>query len=482
MKRLTAFFRPMACLAVFLTCYPLVLLANALSGLPLERMWFCLAQQAVVCLCGMIGLCYGWLFRGLPSKLTFLTRILLFFLSLGTGFGVFFLMWNNGHGVGILASATLSFLCCGAFFLGALFYELPYSRIYPLKLYIAGIVVNFLALFFSWILDLPVAQSVQVAVFLIVTAIFALLCNQSNIDFLMERRRHAMENLPKKIRRYNLRLLTTFMVVLLAVYLCRGWIAKGLLAVWRVARIGIVWLMRFFAWLTSLLYQEGVQTEESPMPQQDMGLGAAESKPDYFTPILTVLLLFGLVYLLFRNRKKIWAALLQGIMAIRQGLHAFFTERRKGFIPVESGGEFIDDEELLSREINPENFRRQRSRSRQRQWRKEYRGYCKLPDSTEKYRMGWKLFTQALVLQGAELLPSDTPAEVWEKTGSIRALPVDSHLDEILAGERVLQGYCDLRYGELSVSQEEQQLMNRLLERMREKVLGSRTTGRKKQQ
>ncbi len=275
--------------------------------------------------------------------------------------------------------------------------------------------------------------------FLIFIIIFGMVRNQSHIDFLMARRKHKMEDLPKWVRSYNLWLMSAILAVIAALFLCRDWIIAGIK--WLAKWIG-VGLYRFFYWVGSWFipdeYEE-IKFKENAEQVEEIMEGNAQSSPygAFFSYVLTALLLIGVIWLLWRLHvfSKLWSLFKRSGSALLHRLrHGASQETESG----EAADEFVDVEEELSKDLRAKKYGFRQSAAF-KEWRQRYKRFLKVKQQDTRYREGYLLLRQYLALRGVAFLDGDTVLQLHDKAIKSKKIEADK-------SEQIAWGYNLLEY------------------------------------
>ncbi len=252
-------------------------------------------------------------------------------------------------------------------------------------------------------------------IFLVQLSTQLLVQGQGNIDFMMERRKHRLQHLPNSIRRYVFLLTGVVITILALVLLFRDQIAAAVSGLGSVlyALIGLL-----LSLLPSIYSQEETAQETTTVQQGDMGLGGSENPySDLIDLISIIILVLVIVALIYRYRTQllslITGILLKIIAAITKLLSP--TPLATMFKSPESSY-YVDSENR----IDP-NYLSGKGQKKQtfREWRKQYAKFLKMPPSVEKYRLGYRLTMERLMIEEVAIAPSDTPFEILKKAEKI---------------------------------------------------------------
>lgn len=447
MKR---WFKWMALCCFFLADYPVAVLIGAIASPDAVPMYSGIYWGAAA-LCGVLAYGAGAVSSSLRTKHPIPVNLSSAAFCVMLGILCALLLpggWPAVLGAGINAG-IVAFL---AFQKEGLAYGEIFTRPGFLFDVIAGLVVSLLL----FLMDVPPPAGMMCAAFFLTAALYALVGNQANIDFLMERRKHKMENLPRKIRSYNLRMTLLAVGGLGVLFLLRDWVTALIIFV----RNGIIRafdaVMRFFLWLGSLIPDVEAVPEEIPIQEKV----EPELKPGYDSSWILFLVL-GLVVLLLilRYRRRIG----RFFLSVFQGLAAFFRRwlgNRGIFRQDDASGEYVDEEHFLAQE---ERLQEKGARAQRREWLREARRFQKEAPSPAAFRKGYGLLLEGLRLRGAELPLSYTPLEAVQAAQESGLAPS--------GGEEVTEDYLRLRYRLEELGTEEHQRLRLTLEELRKAVL-----------
>ena len=285
-------------------------------------------------------------------------------------------------------------------------------------------------------------------------AVYAAICNQAQIDELMRRRGHRMDQLPARIRRYNLLLIVLCIAVALALLVFYRPLAAGIRTIWDIAASLILWLARAIqALLEALFHQEDLPQEQLPQGENSSFFPAEEAQSSLFWNIPWVLIAVGAVVLLVRNRHAIASALRQLFARIGRALRQLFAVRHTASREEEAG--YVDTVESIDRNGSA---LRLFSPSAARLWKRRFRALRKLPEGTEKLRTGYALLAEGLLLAGADVQAADTPQELLQRAAAFTRASLSPDGLALVMG-----AYERVRYDEQAADAEESAAMQSLL-------------------
>lgn len=322
----------------------------------------------------------------------------------------------------ILSSSFEDGTAAGALFAAALLFASRYSgRRYEFVLsggaYRGLAIVYLLFLIIPaavqhWI-PIPYSQLANAWCFLLISALYALVKNQANIDDLTQNRRYSLNCLPPRIRRYNLLLLGA---VLLLTVLFFVWAIFLLPHMDELLDLLIQWWKSRISHGTSSppVSSEPLPSMETPLPPE--GFGESNDSLAWLGTLLQflfgALLIGGVLSILILNRKSIADAIRRLCQRIAS-LFARLLERSPHFAEKgEEDADYTDYDQTVSGEIRRDSPSSLWSR---RQWRKNCKQYFSMKDSPEKYRAGYRLAREGLILAGGNIPPADTPLDVSRK-------------------------------------------------------------------
>lgn len=431
--KLLRYLKWLATLAFFLVFYPILAWVNFIfvreftlpSGL---------TQLLAVILCGLLGYWAGWLFQ---NRLFQSNHLLGNVVQYGLCFLPVAVVSLLFSGSVLWLAIPLGILCSVSYLLGTTLVAKNYSDILTKSLLFTYIGTTLLLLL---VVTLAQTDTVAIecntsslaAVFLVFLLVYGLVQNQGNIDYMMQRRKHRMEDLPKRIRYYNLFLVSLLLVLLVLGYVFRFQIADIFQAGFDLFKAG---LSKLVAWLT--------RNQSSPAPAVTDSLQAnpqvnplfdksqflqRNSYHEYLWIAIFILLVGAIVY----NRHslvKLGQRIVQTVQRLlfqRQQIHQHVVTN-----------EYYQDKETL---LSPQKAVGQKSRPFNfKNWRKQYKNYLKMPPSSEKLRAGYRLILHWLSLKGFSPSPSATTLEIAEQAKTI--ISSDDYLPATFS-------YNKLRYGQ----------------------------------
>ncbi len=307
--------------------------------------------------------------------------------------------------------------------------------------------------------------------FLIFIIIFGMVRNQSHIDFLMARRKHKMEDLPKWVRSYNLGLMSAILAVIAVLFLCRDWIIVGIKWLAKWISIG---LYRLFYWVGSWFVPdqfEPIHFEENAELAEEIVEEAARSNPygAIFSYVLVALLLVGVIWLLWRFHVfgKLWSILKKSGSALMRRLqHGADKEVQEQ----DTAEEFTDEETELSKDLRSSR-RGAKQTSAFKEWRQRYKRFLKVKEQNARYREGYLLLRQYLKLRGVAFLDGDTVLQLHDKA-------VKSKKVEAGKSEQIAWGYNLLEYAERGCGAQSMTALEETLRRAYDDSKGLKTVER----
>lgn len=449
-KKLHKVLKILSLLGFLLVPYPIFsVIAFFLSGGTNDKMALSLLSTEMIC--GLLGFLYGKglvIYRNRASHSIKMILLILGSILLGGLFG-------GVIGLAFGWPALLSgIFCVFSFFICGERVGKNYIELLPDYTIFVTISFNLVAAFVFWLTyqmkGTPYSLSSLLFIFFLFTGIYAVVNNQGNIDALMKRGEHHLEQLPQKIRRYNLFLILILFGMIICCFLFRNYIGKGISfvasAIWKVVSL----IFEMIGWLANLLLKsESSPTGQGEIPEIFLSANT-ESYFDWLTPFL---LTVGLVLILWNIKKIIRFFILKwsnfvGILRRILGKERFFQSKQQNI------EEYFDFEETI-----PMNkiIKEKRKKGDLRRWKREYKEFEKLTDSPEKLRLGYRLLLQWLKYRKIEISQSDTPEEILKKS---------SELLKESSAEQSTEDYEVLRYGEQqSSSQNIEETLKRIQNR-----------------
>ena len=314
-----------------------------------------------------------------------------------------------------------------------------YSAIIDKKMLTAYCVLSLIAVIAFWAMKVSYSRMTLVWGLFYLASCYALSQDQSNIDFMMERRKHKLEHLPDAVRGRSLKLT---LAVIAAGFICVrlapqfGWLFSQLFT-----GIKVILLAVFrFIWNLIPAAEPSEEVEETitSEPGGFGGMGASDEGSPWWDYIMWPLLTLAVCWLIYTYRDDIMRSLITFWRTLRQKVKgALFSSSRRAGITADGEGEYEDEVVELSAEEVKEN--RDASSFKLRQWKKAVRLWHAQPDTEEKYREGYRLALDWLLWKKVPLTPSDTPLAVLEKAKATLSLS---------DWEAVTDWYNLIRYGE----------------------------------
>ena len=316
-----------------------------------------------------------------------------------------------------------------------------YQDVIDKKMVTAYCIEAILVVIAFWAMKATYSRMVLVWGLFYLISCYALCQNQSNIDFMMARRKHRLEHLPDRVRGRSLKLtLVVIGIGLICVLLAPqlGWLLQQLLN-------GLKYLLslvvRFIAWL--IPDSEPSETVEETVTQSsgDMGgLGASDEGSPWWDYIMWPLIIALACWLIYTYRDDIMRALITFWRTLRSKVKgALFSVPVRAGLMADAEGEYEDEVvELEASELDEDDSQ---VKFRLRKWKKAVRLWRAENDSPQKYRDGYRLALDWLSWKKVPVSPSDTPLDVLEKAKKILPEP---------EWAAVTDWYNLIRYGEPS--------------------------------
>ena len=320
-----------------------------------------------------------------------------------------------------------------------------YGEILPEKLWLITLITNLVVLLGIWMMQVDYDAMSYVWIYFGYIIIFYLITNQSNIDYLMDRRKHRRADLPLKIRRYNFfMVLAVFGVVLVGFLLKDVWVWL-FESFFDLLQYGIYWFVYGVIWLSSRIFRIGGDAViDTSGGLEDIGEAPQHREAFWWTDFVFYGALIAIIlFFVINNRRAIFDGLRNMLMKL-QKLFAALIERVRDALKlqmVETGeaAYYVDDIEMISAQDVKDELRAQRFLMRD--WKKQYKRFLAMPDDAEKLRFGYQLSLEWVLLRGGSFSEAETPLERIKSVGHY--LPRD-------AWTQVTENYQLIRYGELT--------------------------------
>lgn len=347
-------------------------------------------------------------------------RITTIFLS----FGAAYLTWLaatlivNGF-----ASYVVAIIGLAAFISGSSVYFLTYHQVLTLRNFAVASAVHMLVLLFLYSNECsPFGAGVYAANLLVGLLMMVLAMNQGGIDTMMHMRRHRLDQLPPKIRIYNLKLtvMITGLMMLTAVFY------KPLEI---LVRFTGIMLRKGFAGMLVLLFTDYTSgdvvsydysvpwEEDDELDESSYNLFDNSAEPHIAWEILLYIVLIGAALIVIINMPKI-------LRALRTLFRTFFkwlsemlhADRRREkifadeeYVDIDETVESLPDEEIhQQKELRPS--------AKWRSWRSQYRRYNSMEAGEARMRSGYQLVLQWLDIQEVPVETSDTTLDIVRTT------------------------------------------------------------------
>jgi len=361
------------------------------------------------------------------------------------GAGIFALLLILGFTLrqfGALFIMTMSLTSLYAFIVISWSYELNYGGILSKKMLIIFLITNVFGLIISRLIGGNSLSSAGVIVMLIEIAVvalaYAVVSNQQNIDFQLSRRNNTNDQLPPRIRQFNL--ILVLVIIIIAIFS----IALAPIIVYAmrsIMNLGILGLRS----LLSLFIDTGNSGEIGQGNQLPHGYGHEDIWQNPIIYLLELMAVFGIAYLIIRFRKQIFNKILDTV----KKLIAYISDILNRKIQTENSivDRYYYDEMI---KIEKSENRSIRQQSELKIWRRKYRKYRK-DDSDDKFLIGFRLIREYHLITSktwsdlTRIKASDTPYEALAKLSELPAF--DEFAD-------ITDGYSNLYYGGIPPNKE----------------------------
>lgn len=305
-------------------------------------------------------------------------------------------------------------MCITAFTFGFVFWYKEYSVIIEKRAVVTYAVVNIVAIIALFFLKATYSQNFIVIYYFIFIALYFVTRNQSNIDYLMERRQHKLEHLPKKIRYYNLYLILAILAVILTAFLAKKPIAKLFMIIIDYAKKLIKAVIDFINWLMNLFAKEGTsQMGEVPSDNQMMPAGGGTSGFDW-TYIIITLLVAGVIFIIVKNRKAIYRFFARMFNKILSAIKKLLLNTPLSLSKGDESSDYYQDE-AQSLDKNDIVANRKKKEFTHRDFKKQCKIYLNMTDNEEKLLFGYQLMVRWFEVKGVDIIKSDTAIEILHK-------------------------------------------------------------------
>lgn len=371
-------------------------------------------------------------------------------------------------GVGMLALLVISAFALQQF--GALFiitmlmvssysfitiswsYRLGYGDILSKKMLIVFLITNVFGLIISRIIGANSLNALGIIVMLIEIAIvalaYAVVSNQQNIDFQLRRRKNTDEQLPPRVRHFNLTLVLVMIIIAIFSIALSPIIVFAMRGIINLAILGLRSLL-------SLFIDTGDSGEIGQGNQLPPGQGNIDIWQNPIIYLLEFLAVVGIAYLVIKFRKQILNKIALGFKKIIAFISDILNRQLKEQDSINN--RYYYDETIKIQRSEISNIREQ---NELRIWRRKYRKYKKSSDNEDKYRIGYRLIRDYHMILSRTwsdfngIKASDTPYEGLAKLS--RSPEYDAFAD-------ITDGYSYLHYGGILPTDEDIINMNRYL-------------------
>lgn len=426
----------MACFGVLLLSYPTILILDSLAG---NLMRTILLDSLVFMGMGLLVYTSRRLAFIRFSRRKFV-RVMLLLVTVVVSLSTITVVFLSRKWY----EQVVAFFLCGILLLiMTRFGRKAYYIIFSEQTFFNGSAYFLITTLILWWIQTGNASWTLIPCYIIFMSMYQLLHNRYNMENLMLRRGYAVGALPEKIRIYN-------MFLLLGTGL-------GLTLLWAVLRKPFLLLTdwvgeqakKIVPFLIPKPYERHSmsQSQSEFFGEADGGMEALLADPKSTSIFMNVFLciavvaFFILVLWVYRD----------SIATIFQKKRTFLKRQTK-----EENAEYINIEESLSKK---DNLRANNvSQENYRTWKRLYRQFCKMENTTERFRLGYALIVSGIQLKGISVACSDTTYEILEKAKQ-------KVNDE--AYFSVTNCYNQVRYGEFKVTEEAFLQLSQILKQMR---------------
>ncbi len=304
-----------------------------------------------------------------------------------------------------------------AFWNGSSLYFRTYHQVLTLRGFIITVAINICILMFMYGNECSPFSSVPFTLVLLIGLLMMVVgMNQGGIDTMMNMRRHRLDQLPPKIRMYNLKLtgLLTGVMLLSVIFYA---------PLENFVRFGGRLLRDAFAAILRLLFASTPDPGES-IPYDDASSEVDKElpidPPSASDPILTQSFWDVLAYIFVAVAVVIFILylpkIIRALTQLVRELSKRFSEMLRANAKREkfSGSdEYVDIDETV--EALPETFTTEKNEKPStvwRNWRQQYRKYCSMEPGTGRIREGYRLVKEWLLFQEVPLQPGDTTLDI----------------------------------------------------------------------
>ncbi|HAN44787.1 MAG TPA: hypothetical protein DCP97_05285 [Ruminococcaceae bacterium] len=284
---------------------------------------------------------------------------------------------------------------------------------------------------------LDVSFMVPVYLFYIIT--FMLVNNQTNISFVMDRRKNSHASLPKSIRKFNLLLTSGICAAVFLLYIIRDKIAlliDGLLYIVKMFIFGIAWLIVFISGLFTF------KTPNDPGPEKALENAFRpefQSKDSSFTQVLIYLVFILFVILIVYQYWRVLYNLFIKLAALIKKIFYSLTKNAVNVEQVENSDYYYDSVEQLQPLGDYKNSR-QRQLGEAAKLKQALKQYKRIDNPKEMVTGGYRLFKAYFKLNGVKIAESDTAREIDKKlrdsTFKIKSDDISSVYEQVKYNEQ----------------------------------------------
>ncbi len=304
-----------------------------------------------------------------------------------------------------------------AFWTGSSLYFRTYHQVLTLRGFIVTSAINACILIFMFSNQCAPFSSVPFTLVLLIGLLMMVVgMNQGGIDTMMNMRRHRLDQLPPKIRMYNLKLTGLMTGVMLLSVIFYAPLEAFVRFSGRLLRDGFALILKLLFSAkpdpgVSIPYDDVSSEVDSELPI-DPPSAAEPLLTQSFWDVLAYIFVIIAAIIFILYLPKIIRAVTQLVRELSKRLSEMLRANIKRE-KVSDSDEYVDVDETV--ESLPETFVTEKTEKPSavwRNWRHQYRKYCAMDPGTDRVREGYRLLKEWLVFQEVPLQPGDTTLDI----------------------------------------------------------------------
>jgi hypothetical protein len=290
--------------------------------------------------------------------------------------------------------------------------------------------------FMGWQSEIETNRVLNLIFFVGFCVAFAMFKNRSRLDYLVSRRSQGLDSLPKGIYKYNRKLTLILCVIGVPFVVFAKKLGSSIYGIFLALLNGVV---LFVKWFSSLFKSDTVNTEETYTPTDTTPY--VQDRSEIFNDVATVVVVGLLVFIIYYYHEDIIRGVRDLFRDLKRQLSSLVgkSKQSEDVLTMPSNDGYTD----YVSEVKSVRFSK-------RTFRKDYRHYLKLENSSETFRFGYSVLIYGLNVLGYEIQPFESVTEISSRL-------------EVVDSNELLKVYLSVRYGESLPTVEDREVLNSVL-------------------